>query len=220
VGYTPGDAPFVGREQLRAALEAELTRVGEDGGRIVLLRGEAGAGRTRLVHEAFGTGEHVHVGACDDLVVPQALGPVWDVARTVPDLAAALGSGEHRAVFDAVWSLLRDGAPVALVLEDLHWADEATLDLVLHVGRRIATTSGLLVLTYRDGEVDLDHPLRRVTGALPADRLTRLRVGPLDEGAGRIFCLVEAPDAEAANEVHRRAHGLVAQEIFRVSEHS
>jgi hypothetical protein len=42
----------------------------------------------------------------------------------------------------------------------------------------------------------------------------------VDEDAGRIFCLVEAPDAEAANEVHRRAHGLVAEQIFRVSEHS
>ena len=181
--HTPGDGPFVGRERLGAALEAEVVRVAADGGRIVLLRGEAGAGKTRLVHEVLGTGTHVHVGACDDLVVPQALGPVWDVARTVPELAAALGTGERRAVFDAVWSLLRDDGPVILVLEDLHWADEATLDLVLHVGRRIATTTGLLVLTYRDGDVDLDHPLRRVTGALPADRLTRLRVGPLDEDA-------------------------------------
>ena len=42
----------------------------------------------------------------------------------------------------------------------------------------------------------------------------------VDEAAGKIFCLVEAPDAEAANTVHRQAHGLVADEIYPVSEHS
>ena len=42
----------------------------------------------------------------------------------------------------------------------------------------------------------------------------------VDESAGKIFCLVEAPDAEAANTVHRDAHGLVADEIYSVSEHS
>jgi DNA-binding CsgD family transcriptional regulator len=176
-----GGSPFVGRERLRDELAAEVERASAGGGRIVLLRGEAGAGKTRLVREVFADRDHVYVGACDDLLVPQALGPLWDVARGDPSLAAALDAGERRAVFDAVRTLLAGEGTAVLVLEDLHWADEATLDLVLHLGRRIAATSGLLVLTYRDGEVDLDHPLRRVTGALPADRLTRLRVPPLAE---------------------------------------
>ncbi len=173
-------SPFVGRDDLRRALAGERERAASEGGRIVLLRGEAGAGKTRLVHEALGDDPHFRMGACDDLLVPQALGPVWDLARTEPALSAALRSGDRAEVFDATRSLLA-AEPAVVVLEDLHWADEATLDLVLHLGRRITATSSLLVLTYRDGDVDVDHPLRRVVGALPADHVTRLRVPPLRE---------------------------------------
>ena len=65
-----------------------------------------------------------------------------------------------------------------------------------------------------------------VAGAHQADLAAQGRYGVsylrywVDEQAGKIFCLVEAPDAEAANTVHRQAHGLVADEIFAVSEHS
>ncbi len=73
-----------------------------------------------------------------------------------------------------------------------------------------------------DGGVGVDD----VAQAHQADLATQEKYGVkylrywVDEKAGKIFCLVEAPDAEAANTVHREAHGLVAQEIFEVTEHS
>ena len=65
-----------------------------------------------------------------------------------------------------------------------------------------------------------------VAGAHAADLATQGPYGVnyrtywVDEAAGKVFCLVEAPDADAANTVHREAHGLVADEIYPVSEHS
>jgi DNA-binding CsgD family transcriptional regulator/tetratricopeptide (TPR) repeat protein len=70
-----------------------------------------------------------------------------------------------------------------LVIEDIHWADEATLDLLKYLARRIHRTATLLVLTYRDDEVDRDHPLRIVLGDMPARDITRLQLRPLSEGA-------------------------------------
>jgi ATP/maltotriose-dependent transcriptional regulator MalT len=66
-----------------------------------------------------------------------------------------------------------------MLIEDTQWADEATFDVVSVLGRRIGDTNGLLVLTYRDGEVDFDHPLRSVMGGLPSDRVVRVRLAGL-----------------------------------------
>ena len=70
-----------------------------------------------------------------------------------------------------------------MVIEDTHWAGEATLDVIKYLGRRIARTNGLLVLTYRDGEVDYDHPLRQVIGELPPENLVRIYLDRLSVGA-------------------------------------
>ena len=76
---------------------------------------------------------------------------------------------------EAVLDLLsRSLRPTVLVLEDTQWADEATLDLIKFLGRRIARTNGLLILTYRDVEVDAEHPLRQVIGELPPQILIRM----------------------------------------------
>ena len=74
------------------------------------------------------------------------------------------------------------------VLEDVQWADEATLDTIRFLGRRIGLAHGLLVLTYRDGEVDQDHPLRRVIGDIPAEGVVRVRLAPLSaEGVAALL---------------------------------
>lgn len=84
------------------------------------------------------------------------------------------------AVLDLLSRSLR---PTVLVLEDTQWADEATLDLIKYLGRRIARANGILILTYRDGEVDADHPLRHVIGELPPQSLVRMPLEGLSPDA-------------------------------------
>jgi predicted ATPase len=80
--------------------------------------------------------------------------------------------------------------PTALVLEDVHWADEATLDVVRFLGRRIARLPAILVLTYRRDVLEPDHPLHRVLGGLQ-----KLRVGTRQEAAAFATASGEAPSA-------------------------
>ena len=175
------------REEELGLLERRLDELGRHGGGMVLVRGEAGIGKTALVRELAERSRsraHVLVGVCDDYSTPQPLGPIWDVARNEPTVAAALTGGDRREVFEALLSLLsRALRPTLLILEDTHWADEATLDVVKFLGRRVNRTNGLVVLTYRDGDVDADHPLRRIMGDLPPGNLSRVRLAPLSANA-------------------------------------
>jgi ATP/maltotriose-dependent transcriptional regulator MalT len=164
-----------------------LAGIGSSGGKVILLRGEAGIGKSSLVREFVDrhAGEaHVHVGSCDDLLTPQPLGPFWDIAREERSLAQPLENGDRPGVLQTTLDLLSGSLrPSILVIEDTQWADEATLDAIKYVGRRIAKTNGLLLLTYRDGEVDYDHPLRGVIGDLPPDIVVRIQLGGLSPEA-------------------------------------
>ena len=86
------------------------------------------------------------------------------------------------------------------MIEDAHWADEATLDLLVFLGRRIEQTRALLIVTYRDDELAVDHPLRTVIGRMPAEAVRHLRPEPLSEQAV----------AELARRAGRPAAGLRA----------
>lgn len=170
-----------------AELAGLLDGLGSAGGRVVLVRGEAGIGKSALIAQFASDAAdrcRMYLGACDDLGTPQPLAPVWDVARKAPSVAAALSNGDRRGVMDALLDLLSSPSlPTVLVFEDTQWADEATLDVITFLGRRIAPANGLLVLTYRDGEVDAGHPLRQVLGELPAGNLVRIRPASLSLGA-------------------------------------
>ena len=175
------------RDRELAKLGQLLDDLDSSGGRVVLVRGEAGIGKSSLVREFTGghaDEAHVHTGSCDDLLTPQPLGPFWDFARDEPLLGELLEKGDRLRVLAAVLDLLsRSLRPSIVVIEDTHWADEATLDAIKYVGRRIARTNGLLLLTYRDGEVDYDHPLRGVIGELPPQNLIRMHLGRLSARA-------------------------------------
>ena len=146
------------RDEALAQLEAAAAA----GGRVAVVTGEAGIGKTTLVRR-FAEGRDVLWGACDDLTVPQPLGPLRDLdVEDGPGLLDALG---------------------VCVLEDCHWADEATLDVLAHVGRRIGRAGGLLVLTFRDDELALDHPLRRVVASIPPADVVRVPLAPLSREA-------------------------------------
>ena len=126
------------------------------------------------------------MGACDDLLSPRAFGPLRDISRrTGGALAAALAGDDREAVFTAVLDVL-SGAPTVCAVEDAHWADEATLDVLRHVGRRIVDLPAVLVITYRDDEIGPDHPLPPVLGALAAGSTRRLALRSLSPvGGGR-----------------------------------
>src|SRR3954464_353986 len=175
---------------LTALDEAEGAR-----GSIALVSGEAGIGKTALVRE-FATRAEARArllqAACDDLVTPRTLGPLHDaVAGTKGPLATAL-AGEG-PVFPALLEELETSAPAVLIVEDVHWADDATLDVLGYVGRRVEAKPALLVLTVRDEAVDPHHPLHRLYGMLAQspvrrlelERLSREAVGALASGTGR-----------------------------------
>jgi DNA-binding CsgD family transcriptional regulator/tetratricopeptide (TPR) repeat protein len=159
------------------------------GGRVVLVAGEAGIGKSALVRrfaEERSADARFLLGACDPLLTPRALGPLHDIARqTGGRLAELLAAGAPReAVFAALLDELDLGSrPRVVVVEDAHWADEATLDLLVFLGRRLERTRALLLVTYRDDEVGVDHPLRGAVGRLAPEAVRRLRLQPLSAAA-------------------------------------
>ena len=163
-----------------------LLHAGTESGRVALVAAEAGMGKSSLVADFTrrrGQRARVLWGACDQLVTPRALGPLHDIARTIRGpLAAGLLTGASREeVFAAFLDEVAGPGPVLVVVEDVHWADEATLDWLTQLGRHIAGLPVLLVVTFRDDEVGPDHPLRRTLAALPARAVTRIPLAPLSE---------------------------------------
>ncbi|GAA1867732.1 AAA family ATPase [Asanoa iriomotensis] len=183
----------------RAAPLRVLDELMRAGGGVALVCGEAGVGKSALVSEFARRAARArfHWGWCDPLVTPRALGPLHDIARqTGGTLAKRLAAGAQP---EEILAALLDELdhPVTrpvLVVEDAHWADDGTLDLLVLLGRRIAQHPALLVVTYRDDEIGTGHPLHRVLGAL---RGTRIRLAPLS--AAR----VEAEANRAGRDAHR-----------------
>ena len=180
------------REPQLAAFAELLSEVrAGSAGRLVLVGGEAGAGKTamleRFCHDVGGS-SRLMWGACAPLQTPRPLGPLLDVAETIGGqferaVAAAVRPYE---VATALLRELRRRAPTVLVLEDLHWADEATIDVLALVGARIATAPALVLASYRDDELDRTHRLRvvlgevvRTPGRITVDRLSKAAVAEL-----------------------------------------
>src|SRR5215472_4254348 len=171
-------------------------------GRLVLVSGESGIGKTALL-EAFQAGlpdARWLWGACDGMLTPRPLGPLFDIAEQAGGGFAGLCRGE--AARDRLFAafLAEIDSPAALtvaVMEDVHWADEATIDLLSFLGRRLGRVPALLLASYRDDELSDTHPLRMVLGDLATQRATRrMRVPPLSEAAVRE--LVGERDVDAA----------------------
>lgn len=182
-------AELLERDQPLGQLESALKRVAAGSGRTVLVGGEAGIGKTSLVErfaEQHRRDARVLWGGCEALFTPRPLGPLYDIAHHLQsDVLALLDDNAPRArLFAAVLSELQPATrPTVIILEDVHWADEATLDLVKFLGRRIHRSGALFILTYRDDEVGPRHPLRLVLGDLSGPSVTRIFLPPLSEAA-------------------------------------
>jgi predicted ATPase len=183
---------LVEREAELETLRARLGEAEAGSGRLVLVGGEAGAGKTALVAALCGGLEprvRVLIGRCDPLSTPRPLGPLLDVAAATGGRIGGLDPRDV-PVRDLFAALLNDltvrRAPTVLVLEDLQWADDATLDLVRYLGRRIERARALVVATYRSDEASSRSWLRTLAGDLATTRATsRLAVPPLSHIAVR-----------------------------------
>lgn len=176
-------------ERDRQIRQLELLLEGAAGGNgsAVLLWGEAGAGKTTLVDAFVENAEAASVlrGACEDLSIAEPLGPLYDLARQARwPLPAADLEGSRLPLFSSALDIFDgDDRPTILVVEDLHWADDATLDFVRFLGRRVARTHILLVLTARGDDSDGLRRIRRALAEIPAANLARIEVPLLSEAA-------------------------------------
>ena len=177
------------RDEQLGALGAALSEVAERGvGLVVLVHGEAGIGKTALVRRFCGqAGGSVRVlwATCDPLFTPRPLGPLFDIARVVDgELREQVEAGSQpHEVARALMDELDGRSPSVVVVEDLHWADEATLDVLRLCARRIDSVPALLVLTYRDDGLHPSHPLRSMLGELPSAMSARHELPRLSETA-------------------------------------
>ena len=177
-------------------------------GNLVAIGGEAGVGKTSLLRcFCAGQGERVRVlwGACEPLFAPRPLAPLLDVARVTGGELENLVTGAARPheVVAALLENLGSRGPTVLVLEDVHWADEATLDVLRLLGTRLGSVAALVLASYRDDELGRAQQLRVVLGEL-VSWAKRLKVEPLSRSA---VLELAGPGEVDAEELYRRTGG-------------
>ncbi len=207
---------IVEREHELAALGLAAREAQAGRGAIVLIEGEAGIGKSSLVESirsVLPAEGRLLLGWCDDLATPRVLGPLRDLREHVGrTLTAARDVGDRGGVAEALLDELDwAGHSSVLVIEDVHWADEATLDVLRFVVSRLANLPALLVLTYRD-ELAADHPLRHLLGVVSrAPRVTRLHLSRLSMGAVSDLASAAGLDAD-------QVYALTSGNPFLVAE--
>jgi DNA-binding CsgD family transcriptional regulator/tetratricopeptide (TPR) repeat protein len=256
-GYT--SRAFIGRAEELRRLAATLDRAEQEQPQLVLLAGDAGMGKTRLLlefaNQAQQRGSRVLVGGCVELgdiglaylpVLDALRGLVHDpeeadlvaeVAVTAPGLGRLLpavarsgpagalaGDGlEQLQVFDAVRALLlgrSQRSPVVLVLEDLHWADHASRDLVAFLARTLRSGRVTLVVSYRSDELHRRHPLRPLLGELVRlPGVERIQLAPFSraELAEHLEAVAGVPlAADQLERIYERSEGnpFYAEELL------
>ena len=191
------------RESELAAL-ADAARAAAGGrGSVVLVSGEAGIGKSSLaaaLHDLLPPDARILVGRCDDLSTPRVLGPFRDLAGSVgAELSRALRGGDRDQLFTALrHELAWPGHATVLVVEDVHWADDATLDALRYLARRMTDLPAVLLLTYREDEVDASHPLRSLLAVVAGTPVVRrLPLRPLSPAAVRELARTTQADPEA-----------------------
>jgi DNA-binding CsgD family transcriptional regulator/tetratricopeptide (TPR) repeat protein len=203
-------AGLLERDSVLEELRRPLAEAATGRGRLVLVAGEAGVGKTAVV-QAFCDEQdrnvRVFTGACDPLFTPRPLGPFADIADDAGgELATVLAlDGSAHDLVSALLAETSGRRPAIFVLEDVHWADEATLDVLRLLARKVDRAAALVLATYRDDELERTHPLRAVLGELatrtPVERLT---IEPLSQEA--VAELAAEAEVDAA-ELYRKTGG-------------
>ena len=181
------------REAQLAALASYAGEARKAQGRLVLVAGEAGVGKSAMIEQLQRNlpGASWYWGACDGLFTPRPLGPLFDIAAKLGGelLELCRADAPREALFGAL--LRQVSEPDALhvvVMEDIHWADEATIDLLRFLGRRIRDATVLLIATYRDDGLAAGDPLQLALGDLATQRsVRRISLGPLSAGAVQVM---------------------------------
>jgi len=231
---------LIGREAELAALAGFLDDAAEGQGRLVLIAGEAGLGKSALMKrflEAARERATVLLGECTEIEARRPFGPVADAfesaAFALPRELSAIGPGAMAQVeqdrYEVHASFARElraraaARPVVLVIEDVHWADHGTLELLQYLPRQIKKSPVLVIGTYRTDELHRRHPLNDTLAELERGRMTsEIRLAPLDEdGTARLIMsalgLDRAPTTEFRKAIHERCGGnpFFTEEVLR-----
>ena len=171
-------------EALATLVEAHVS-AGRGDGRVVVVSGEPGIGKTALVGaflQTLGVETTVLQGTCDNLSIPRPLGPFSDfVGYVSAPLEAAITSGAPPQQLHPLLYAELDvrSRTTVVVVEDAHWADDATLDALRFLARRVASVPAVLVLTARTGEMPPEHPLQAMLGEIAAAGASFVELAPL-----------------------------------------
>lgn len=262
VSRAPDRAPYVGRAEERATLRAAMERASAGTGSLVLIAGEAGLGKTRLVDEvaaeARASAMFVVYGHCTDMegappyapfveaieyglavaapaAFREAMGDAGpEIARFVPRVRAAFPNlpapmalpteQARHYMFECTCDLLERAAaarPMLLVLEDLHWADSSTTQLLESVARRVDRTRLLVLCTYRDVDLGPRDPfmagLERLIRLRAVSRMTLRRLSAPEVTAIIAGLAGRDPPARLAALIHAETEGvpLFVEEVWR-----
>jgi DNA-binding CsgD family transcriptional regulator/tetratricopeptide (TPR) repeat protein len=202
--------PLIEREVSCELLAGYAAESGRGEGRLVLVSGEAGAGKSALVDQAQQDLPDARWawGMCDGLFTPRPLAPLYDLAGQLGGpLLELCGAGAGRdELFRALLSQISaPGSLNVVVVEDIHWADDATLDLLRFLARRLRGVPAMVIATYRDDDLAATEPLRVALGDLATQRSARrIELAPLSADAVRTLA---AGSALAPAELYRLTGG-------------
>ena len=180
---------LIERDPFLAILTSRFRQVTTGEGHCIFVTGEAGLGKTSLVRAFLKENENESIeysGSCDSLFTPRPLAPLYDIALQMKGAwTDKIESISSRAELFTRFleALTQEDAPVVLLFEDIHWADEATLDFIKFLSRRISRTKCLFVITYRENEISPRHLLKNISGDLAPGTFTFLPLTPLSRQA-------------------------------------
>ncbi len=209
--------PLLERESALAWLATLADEARAGSGRLVLISGEAGAGKSALVHrfERDLPDASWFWGYCDGLSTPRPLGPVYDLASQMGGELQRLcrADASREELFGAVLRQLKDADSVSVVVvEDVHWADQSTVDLLRYLARRLRDAPVLMIVTCRDEGLGATDPLRIALGELARQGISRrITLEPLSPEAVRVL-------ADGSGVDHLALHRLTAGNPFFVTE--
>jgi len=198
---------FLERESFLTLLHQQFSSVASHEGHCVFVSGESGIGKTSLLRKftsELGKNYKVYEGLCDALFTPRPLAPLYDIAWQISHdlINDSTNTTDRSALFSRFFNeLKKEKQPIVIMFEDIHWADEATIDFIKFIARRITQLRCLFVLTYRDNEIHGSHPLLNLFGQLPAGTFTRINLPPLSLEAVKQLAEERGYDGEKVYEV-------------------